>query len=258
MRRPPRRTDFQQLTASAQRRASFPDGTAVLRQWQNPRVHLLLAVCCAVRVLAPAAGAVLDGGSRATLEWHADAPLPQEVEEWEAFLSVDGGAYYAVRITPHLDRRIRRFTFDVPNVASDDARILLRFGDEHREHEVELPLHLTIRRDASAPLPHVELEDEPGERARERDEPVAAWVEGERDGSRLRSVVHRQASCTAARIAAMERPAEEHGLPAGDEDELRVPDGTPRMFVLARGGRAARQLARRTRDRLLATMRLNI
>jgi hypothetical protein len=42
--------------------------------------------------------------------------------EWEAFLSLDGGRTYPVRITPHLDLSIRRrFHFQVPAFPTRDG-----------------------------------------------------------------------------------------------------------------------------------------
>jgi len=96
-----------------------------------------------VTLVAPRAGDRLEGGRDATLSWSAEG-LPAHFEEWEAFLSVDGGAFYAVRITPHLDGRVRTFRWRVPNVATSRARILLRVGDETDEHLVELPQTFTI------------------------------------------------------------------------------------------------------------------
>jgi hypothetical protein len=57
-----------------------------------------------VELAAPAGGATLVAGSTAMIEW---APLARwrelgKVDEWEAFLSLDGGATYPVRLTPHL------------------------------------------------------------------------------------------------------------------------------------------------------------
>ena len=101
-----------------------------------------------IRLEQPAKGATLTGGSTATIAWSATS-LDSEVEEWEAFLSVDGGRYYGARITPHLDASIREFRWTVPNVSSRDARILLRFGNEKNEHVVELPVSLEI--EAAAP-----------------------------------------------------------------------------------------------------------
>src|SRR5437763_1902966 len=88
--------------------------------------------------------AVLHGGRDALIGVDA---LPAGAEEWEAFLSVDGGAHYAVRITPHLDASIRSYRFRVPNVATRDARILLRTGDELHERIVMVPRSFTIEAD---------------------------------------------------------------------------------------------------------------
>ncbi len=134
-------------------------------------------------LLAPADGVTLRGGSSAELRWDA-AALPAFVEEWEAFLSVDGGEYYGFRVTPHLDIDRKHFTFTVPNVDTGDARILIRTGDEKRETGFEIPGSFSIVRDpeaepAFAPLPHFEH----GEAAREGDPEVLSWTDGERDGS---------------------------------------------------------------------------
>lgn len=85
-----------------------------------------------IEQLAPSQGAVLVGGGSAELRW---SELPafarlHDVEEWEAFLSLDGGKSYPFRITPHLDRDLRTLRWQVPPVASADARLLFRFGNE--------------------------------------------------------------------------------------------------------------------------------
>ncbi len=146
-----------------------------------------------IRLVAPQAGATLAPGSTAELEWAPGADfagLPR-VEEWEAFLSLDGGATYPVRITPHLDQDLRRVRFQVPPIPTPDARILLRFGDERHETAIELPGRLAI---ASSPV----LESgfilsrralSPGEPALQGQAGVVAWVEGSRRGGGLRQVV---------------------------------------------------------------------
>ncbi len=149
-----------------------------------------------VHLVAPAAGATLAAGSTATLEWTAGerfARLP-EIQEWEAFLSLDGGATYPVRITPHLDQDLRRIRFQVPPVPASDARILLRFGDERRETVVELPERFAIA--SSRALPALERlltlaqgSVAPGEPALPGHAGVVAWVEGSRRGGGLRQVV---------------------------------------------------------------------
>src|SRR3954466_15964762 len=99
-----------------------------------------------VRLVAPQAGATLAAGSTAEIEWApvaGFAGLPKS-EEWEAFLSLDGGATYPVRITPHLDQDLRRVRFRVPDLPAADARILLRLGDERRETVIALPGRFSI------------------------------------------------------------------------------------------------------------------
>lgn len=138
----------------------------------------------AARLVSPADGAELIAGSEAVVEWE-DAGLPSLSDEWEAFLSVDGGRTWPLRVTPHLDISIRRFTFRVPALPTRDARLLLRFGDERTELELELPQRFAIsgdlRRD-SLPIA-IDLASHRGERG------TVLWVEGARDGSGLREVV---------------------------------------------------------------------
>lgn len=156
--------------------------------------HLLLACLLAaplaaaeatpVRIVQPAAGARLVGGQTARIAWSGPVPAGQNIEEWEAFLSVDGGQYYSARITPHLDIAIHEFTWTVPNVASRDVRILLRFGNEKDEHAIELPLSLTI--DPSAmPARQTLAVAALGESARPGDPGVTQWADGDRSGAHV-------------------------------------------------------------------------
>src|SRR5258708_11887285 len=103
----------------------------------------------AVALIAPQAGAHLRGGSDSTLVWAA-ASLPDGVNEWEAFLSLDGGTDYPLRITPHLDARIRSFRWHVPNVAGNTVRILIRVRNERHERLVVLPQPFTLAPASSA------------------------------------------------------------------------------------------------------------
>jgi hypothetical protein len=136
-----------------------------------------------LRLVAPSNGATLRGGSFAELRWSA-AQLPRGAEEWEAFLSIDGGKYYAFRVTPHLDIDLHRFTFLVPNVDTHDARILIRTGDEVHEQHFESGDSFTIVRDASAEqaVPRL-LQVGRGEAARDGDPAVLSWTDGARNGS---------------------------------------------------------------------------
>lgn len=144
----------------------------------------------AIEIVSPRAGDALVAGGKMRVEWRADDALA--FEEWEAFLSLDGGATWPLRLTPHLDRRLRRVEVDLPEVPTRDARLLLRFGDEREERELELAARLTITEPASrlalerrAPVRYAAA---PGEAARPGVAGVAEWVEGPRDGSRIERV----------------------------------------------------------------------
>jgi hypothetical protein len=202
-----------------------------------------------VRLLAPATDARLEGGATATIAWSA-SELPAHVEEWEAFLSVDGGAYYGIRITPHLDATLQRFAFTVPNITSNDARILLRFGDEEREEELELPLHFTIRA-TSAQSPRTLSTNEEGERG------TALWVEGDRDGSHLEYVAHRMPVCTAPVVFATHAPPLDEAETSPEEDDVEL-DERPLRVLAARRVPHIAQPIEHGFDRLLQTRRLNI
>ncbi|HEU4888353.1 MAG TPA: hypothetical protein VFV49_10730 [Thermoanaerobaculia bacterium] len=139
----------------------------------------------ALRLLEPANGATLRGGSLAELHWSADE-LPADAEEWEAFLSIDGGRYYGFRVTPHLDIELRRFTFIVPNFDTKNARILIRAGDEEHETEFDSESSFAIVRDPNLEPELAQLEDlGRGEAARKGDPDVLSWADGERNGSAI-------------------------------------------------------------------------
>jgi len=141
------------------------------------------------RLVAPAAGTELRAGSLAAVEWE-DLTLPAGVEEWEAFLSIDGGRTWPLRVTPHLDRSIRRFAFRVPDLPTKDARLQLRFGDERREIEIETPQRFTIEpRHRSVWEPQIGRSLARGEQPPAGEEGVAFWVEGSRSGAGLREVM---------------------------------------------------------------------
>jgi hypothetical protein len=143
-----------------------------------------------VRLVSPEPEATLLAGSEAELEWAPLEPLVG-IEEWEAFLSLDGGRTYPVRITPHLDQDLRRVRWQVPGLPTSDARLLLRLGDEHRETAVELPQRFSI---AAAPgleqaFPLATVAPAAGEPALPGHPGVVAWVEGSRRGGSVRQVV---------------------------------------------------------------------
>jgi hypothetical protein len=177
----------------------------------------------AVQLVAPRAGATLAAGSTAELEWAPFAKLAG-VEEWEAFLSVDGGKTYPVRITPHLDQDLRRVTWQVPSTPTPDARLLLRFGDERREVSVELPHRFSI---VSSPagatgFTLASVAPERGEPALPGQDGVVAWVEGSRRGGSLRQVVAAERPRLQARLSLPETRSEAAVLTT-EAAPLRIP-----------------------------------
>jgi hypothetical protein len=191
-------------------------------------------VGASVHLVAPRGGATLAAGSMAELEWTPLEPFAQfsKIEEWEAFLSLDGGATYPVRITPHLDQDLRRVRWQVPPFPTDHARILLRFGDERRETAVELPQSFAI---AASPALFPVLEktftlarsaSSPGEPALPGHAGVVAWVEGSRRGGSLRQVVAAEGLSLRARL---DRP-KIHGevaVLASEPDPPQLPEILP-------------------------------
>lgn len=172
-----------------------------------------------IRLVAPQAGITLGAGSTAELEWAPGAGFAgvRNVEEWEAFLSLDGGATYPLRITPHLDQDLRRVRFQVPPIPTPDARILLRFGDERHETAVELPGRFAI-----AGSPSLESAFTVSRRAASAGEPalpgragVVAWIEGSRRGGGLRQVVAEAPPGFRGRLAPPEIRGEAAVLAAG-------------------------------------------
>jgi hypothetical protein len=150
-----------------------------------------------VRLMEPAEHAVVAAGSTVSIGWEAQN-VPANVEEWEAFLSIDAGRTYPIRLTPHLDARIHRFPWHVPNLPGAEVTILLRFGDEHQERRFAFPSRARITGLSSGLAflfePPAFEAPRRGEAAAVGGEGVVGWVEGARDGSSLRQVFAREAS----------------------------------------------------------------
>lgn len=208
--------------------------TAVLLGFSLAR--LAVAQALPVELVSPRTGVILPGGGEAVLEWRAPVALPG-VEEWEAFLSVNGGASYAFRLTPHLDVALRRVSVRLPMAPTDNARLLLRFGDERRETLVELPVRFAITVPAASTLasPGLDVRVEhfaPGEAARPGDPGVVAWSAGPRSGDRPVEVEAGEtplgwrpaaSASSAAPAAAAEPPPSPVGLAALAESSDAAP-----------------------------------
>jgi hypothetical protein len=145
-----------------------------------------------VRLLSPAPHARLTAGTIAVIEWQAERHLldPEfEIEEWEAFLSLDGGRSYSIRLTPHMDVAARQFFWRVPDLPTPAARLILRFGNERKEIEMASQGSFSIVAGSAAPEVRPGRQAfRRGESARPNERGVVAWVEGSRGGSGLHEV----------------------------------------------------------------------
>jgi len=211
-------------------------GSAVAATSASPgEIHHGLPGELGVRLLDPTPGAILAGGSWASLAWEPEGDLPPPhagIDEWEAFLSLDGGRTYAIRITPHLDLDVRRISWPVPSIPSDDARLLLHLGNGAREWAIELPRRFSI-------LPTLGVEQLTGlslastlapgrgQAARPGELGVTSWVEGNRRGLRLHRV---ETPSPSRRLAAFEGRSPTPEL--GTEGE----EGPPSLAALGDGG----------------------
>ncbi len=144
-----------------------------------------------VVLVSPRTGDTLRAGELARVSWAAGGPgaaavPPDDAGEWEVFLSLDGGRTHPIRLTPHLGGARREFDFLVPSTPTDDARLLLRFGDERTETEVELAARFAIV--GSAVEPATARAFAAGEAARQGEPGVVLWAEGSRDGAAVREV----------------------------------------------------------------------
>ena len=178
------------------------------------------------RLVSPSEGHEMVAGSFATIEWEGLA-LPEHTVEWEAFLSLDGGRTWPLRVTPHLDISIRRFSFRVPDLPTREARIMLRFGDERREVGMEAPQRFAIAPAAfSTPRNRMRVLSR-GESAREGDEGVVVWVRGSRSGGGLREVVAWDPGNEMRGIRPAGRLVLPPGAPVSPREEIRPPALSP-------------------------------
>lgn len=150
------------------------------------RVEVRAGTECPVELLRPAPGEVLEGGREVTLAWRERRDLAAAgIEEWEAFLSLDGGRQWPIRLTPHLDADLTSFRFTVPRLPSDQVRLMLRFGDERREVGYVLaPVWRVSDGAAPASLPTAAPSFGAGEVAGPDGSGTVLWLEGDRRGRR--------------------------------------------------------------------------
>ena len=84
---------------------------------------------------------VLHGGERFEIRWSQSGPA---VDELEILLSIDGGRRFALRVSPELDARSGRYLWSVPDLASADARLRVRFDRGGREIDGPVSARFTL------------------------------------------------------------------------------------------------------------------
>ena len=148
----------------------------------------------------------------------------------------------------------------MPNITARDVRMLLRFGDERNESEVEVPSSFRI--DAAlngGPLwPAALASAETGEEARRGDGGVTAWVAGDRDGGRSHLVTASlpetvRGAAVRSQIADGDQPATLQRIPLA-----APPDHSPRVIRIAHPPPIPRSAGPSSPDVLLFSNRLNI
>lgn len=174
--------------------------------------------------------------NRLNVSWDS---CPSGAREWEAFLSLDGGRSFPLRVTPHLSTEVRAFSWPIPWVFAENARLRIRFGDGSSEREYDVPgeWNLVPSRDSRALSP--ESRDFAANPARGEEE-TSVWVEW--NGARPRTVV--PAAPPGARSSSEWRSAES-AKPALPSRKLALAPVSPRPEKAppSPGGLASRNAA---------------
>jgi hypothetical protein len=216
-----------------------------------------------VRLIEPAEHLQVVAGSTLPIAWEA-RDVPAGIEEWEAFVSVDGGRTYPMRITPHLDATIHRFNWVVPSLPGASLSILLRFGDEQDERE--FPFAARMRITSALPLEvfrQASLRQTAVRRSAAEDDHgqiLTEWIDGSRDGSDLRHVAVDESSLVADHTWSRQTDRDSTaaiGTHTPRADYAPVVSNARRDDVEA-SGNEARPLRRYAAAVLLLTGRLNI
>ncbi len=154
-----------------------------------------------LRLIEPAALTTVRPGATAFVAWEAEG-IAANVDEWEAYVSLDGGRTYPLRVTPHLDLSVHCFAWTVPTIPGAKITMLLRFGDERDESRFVFRDRLRVG-DGSVSAPPAALPlaaaAEHGQSADLDEEGAVAWVEGDRRGTDLRQVVRIDAAAVSPR-----------------------------------------------------------
>jgi hypothetical protein len=115
------------------------------------------AVATSRPIVSNAPGRSLEAGTVVEVSFSG---VPENAEEVELLLSLDGGRRVAVRLTEQLSPGGRSYSWRVPNISARRASLVLRMGIEGREIEGPPSEPFEIVPDASRPGESVELRDE--------------------------------------------------------------------------------------------------
>jgi hypothetical protein len=85
-----------------------------------------------IKMLLPKTGDELKVGDQINIAWEANVPKELDINrcEQEIYLSLDGGRTLAKRITGHLAGSTRNFLWTVPDLPTDQAVLMFRFGSQ--------------------------------------------------------------------------------------------------------------------------------
>jgi hypothetical protein len=155
------------------------------------------------RLASPAGGTIVAPG-RVTRITIADEP--PGAEEWEAFVSVDGGRTYPLRATPHLPIAERGFDWVVPALPPGALRMKVRFGTGGIEREFLLAEEFGVGTGVSG-APVIPDPGAIGETPAPGEEDTVAWVDVENGRARLVVPTGRRGLVPVARWVATSRVA---------------------------------------------------
>ncbi|HWC64543.1 MAG TPA: hypothetical protein VG777_00565 [Thermoanaerobaculia bacterium] len=193
------------------------------------------------RLWSPAPRSVIRAGERAEI---AVAGAPEGAEEWEAFLSLDGGETWPLRVTPHLPIAETSFRWIVPALPPGTARVKVRFGGAAGEREFVLDEAFSI---AGGPGPLIVPEPTAiGASPAPGEEGTVAWVDASRGTvvPPAPRAVEPASRWQAAGASVVAFPGRHTKLPAAEEAAERPPASSPKTSAPAPVRRSIASLSR--------------
>jgi hypothetical protein len=113
------------------------------RRWVPIAAMLLMSVApaafAAPGFFRPAAGDRLEPGTVVEVFWDLHG-IPSDAQESELVLSLDGGRTFPIRLTADFDPATRKILWRVPALATDQARLALRAGNDEEPAQEFLQL----------------------------------------------------------------------------------------------------------------------